>query len=114
MRWTTKILSLFFLIRTTVQLADSIYTSGSAQSIPADMSTSGFDKVFFESTQKTTVSIGEAQIFYLRWFASDGQRDSNGNIISKSYTAAFQVNVDDYSQLVIPNSIFEFIKAIIC
>jgi hypothetical protein len=46
------------------------------------------------------ITKGQAQLFFLRFFAYDGDiRDP-----PKAYTAAFQVVVDDYSQLVIPNS----------
>lgn len=89
------------LLHTIYALSDSITASGGAVSVPISLNSAGFQSLFTTSTVKTVVSVGETQLFFMRFFSYDG----DPTVGPKSYTAAFQVVVDDYSELVIPNSI---------
>ena len=72
---------------------------GASSSIPTalDDSKSGFPS-FYELTKSGTFGISTKVPIYLRYFASDGLPGDN-----KTYTSSFEVNVDDYSQLVVPS-----------
>lgn len=83
-----KSLLLLFIVGPTHQLSDSMATSGDAVTV-------------FPGTPWNQFN-GVTQLLYLRWFAYDGVTSGSTR---KSYTAAFDVKVDDYSELVVPNSI---------
>lgn len=82
------------------QIGDDRYTTGGAVSIPSSLTADGLKKMFNPSAGADIITKTQAQLFFLRFFSYDG----DASVPPKSYTAAFQVIVDDYSQLVIPNS----------
>jgi hypothetical protein len=98
------LLIISLLPSTSFQLGDQRYATGGASSIPQSLSAEGLKKMFDPTAGVDVITKGQAQLFFLRFFAYDGDpRDP-----PKAYTAAFQVVVDDYSQLVIPNSNIAF------
>ncbi|KAJ8326830.1 hypothetical protein BDV3_001466 [Batrachochytrium dendrobatidis] len=91
---------LLFLFPTpTYELADS-FATGTATGIPSH-GIADLNNIFNISTQTQSLSKGDGQMMYMRWFSWDGDRSTT----PKSYTAAFWVNVDDYATLSIPNSV---------
>jgi hypothetical protein len=95
--WTILLLLPF----TQPQLVDSITISGSPEQIPNLLNQQGFNQLFNLSTRQSVLSKGDKQLFFLRWLSYDGAASISPQ---QSFTSAFEVRVDDYTQLVIPNS----------
>jgi hypothetical protein len=98
------VIFLFLVPFTHQQLQDSISASSGPETIPSLLTNDGFNQLFNLSTRQSSISKGDKQLFFLRWFSYDGDASIGGR---RSFTSAFEVRVDDYSQLVIPNSIFD-------
>ncbi|KAH9247310.1 hypothetical protein BASA81_015112 [Batrachochytrium salamandrivorans] len=62
---------------------------------------------FKSITQTTALSKGDGQMMYMRWFSWDGDKYTT----PRTYTAAYFVAVDDYSELTVPNSISLLVPA---
>ncbi|KAJ3302988.1 hypothetical protein HDV03_004268 [Kappamyces sp. JEL0829] len=92
--------NVFFLTAVSSQLGNSVYTTGGASSIPNPLTVAGTDALFVASPKTSALTIGDTQLFFLRFFAFDGDSSQT----PRTYTAAYGVKVDDYAQLVVPNS----------
>ncbi|KAL2919818.1 hypothetical protein HK105_200735 [Polyrhizophydium stewartii] len=90
----------------SLELANS-FQPGAVSSVPASGSNAELNALFNLSTQTSGLSKGDGQIMFMRWFTWDGDRSTSPS----TYTAAFWVVVDDYSQLVVPNSVSLLVPA---
>lgn len=106
---TRILICLALIVNFAASLADTFNVLGPAVSIPSKVSET--NTIFNVSTVRNVLSIGESQMLYMRWFSFDGI--GSGQTTGRSATAAFYVTVDDYSQLVIPDSFNSLIKALL-
>jgi hypothetical protein len=81
-------------------LADSVVQTAKPVSVPENLSPDGLNSIFGASSRLLKLTKGSTQTVFLRWFTYDGLGATTGY---KSYTAAYQIKVDDYSQITVPN-----------
>ena len=102
MRFTQWVVGAWLMLMQHVQAA-SLQDSITQNSAPAFIPPYGYADLpymFNTSARINKLMRGDGQTMYLRWFSWDG----NPSIPPRSYTSAFWVKVDEYSQLVIPKS----------
>jgi hypothetical protein len=104
----SRLLWIATLIGLSVQLADNITVNERPESIPTTFDSTGFNQVFNLSTADRALTKGDLQLVFLRFFQYDGVVSQSP---PKTYTAAFSIRVDDYSQLVVPNCNYEITRA---
>ncbi|KAI8925563.1 hypothetical protein BC831DRAFT_498229 [Entophlyctis helioformis] len=96
---------LLTLAQPSHELGDS-FSAGPATAIPA-RGPGDLNALFNLSTQMSALSKGDGQIMFLRWFTWDGSRATG----PRTYTAAFWLLVDDYTEMSIPNSVSLLVPA---